>query len=203
MEITQADHDAVAAAIAAAERRTSGEITVVIAQAASGYSAYGLVWATLGALSVPWLLLVFTELSAHRIYAAQLAVFLALFVVFSWPQARLFVVPKRILRASAHRAAMEQFVLRGVTRTRERTGVLVYLSLAEHYARIIADDGIAAQVKREEWQAAVDLLVAAARAGRPVEGCVAAVGACGEILAARFPRRDDDVNETPDRLYVV
>jgi putative membrane protein len=203
MEITQADHDRVAEAIRAAEARTSGEITVVIAQAASGYSAFALAWSTLAALGVPWPMLVFTELSAHRIFLVQLLVFLALFFLFAWPAARRAVVPRRIRRASAHRAAMEQFVLRGVTRTRQRTGVLIYLSLAEHYARIVADDGVAALVDKSEWQAAVDRLVAEAREGRPVEGCVAAVAACGEILAARFPRGVDDVNETPDRLYLV
>lgn len=203
MEITQADHDRIAAAIRAAEARTSGEITVVVAQASSGYSAFAFAWATLGALAVPWILLVASELSAHRIYVAQLAVFVALFALFSIPAARRAVVPRRVRRATAHRAAMEQFVLRGVTRTRDRTGVLIYCSIAEHYVRIVADDGVAERVDKARWQAAVDLLVACAREGRVIDGCVAAVEACGDILAAHLPGSPDDVNETPDRLYIV
>jgi putative membrane protein len=203
MEITQADHDRVAAAIAAAEAHTSGEITVVIAQASAAYSAFSFAWATLGALAAPWPLLVFTELSAHRIYLAQLVVFAILFALLSRPALRLAVTPRRVRRATAHRAAMEQFVLRGVTRTRARTGVLVFCSLAEHYARIVADDGIAETVDKREWQEAVDALIAAAREGRPIDGCVVAVERVGAILARHAPREEGDVNETPDRLYVV
>jgi hypothetical protein len=92
-------------------------------------------------------------------------------------------------RAMAHRAASEQFLTRRISHTQGRTGVLIFVSLAERYARIIADEGIAAQVDQTEWQGAIDALTAQMRAGHVAEGFLAAISICGEVLArhARQP----------------
>jgi putative membrane protein len=115
---------------------------------------------------------------------------------------RLWLVPRAVRRARAHRAALEQFVLRGITRTKNRTGVLIFVSLAERYARIVADEGIAAKVPNAEWQAAIDALTAHMRDGRIADGFRAAIERCGAVLAAHAPP-DGSPNELPDRLYVI
>jgi putative membrane protein len=74
--------------------------------------------------------------------------------------------------------------------------------LAERYARIIADDGIAQKVQASEWQAAVDALVGHMRGGHIAKGFSAAIERCGAVLAAHAPP-DGSSNELPDRLYVV
>ncbi len=112
------------------------------------------------ALFTPWPLIYFTQWSVQRIFLIQLAVFIVAGLIFSWMPLRLLLVPRAVQRARAHRAAIEQFVVRGISRTKNRTGVLIFVSLAEHYARIIADDGIAAKVPNTEWQAAIDALTA-------------------------------------------
>jgi putative membrane protein len=111
-------------------------------------------------------------------------------------------VPGAVKRARAHRAAIEQFVLRGITRTTNRCGVLVYVSLAEHYARIVADEGIAEKVPAAEWQAAIDALTGHMSAGHIASGFIAAIERCGNVLAAHAPP-DGSPNSLPDRLYVV
>ena len=93
-------------------------------------------------------------------------------------------------------------MLRGVTRTKKRTGVLIFVSLAERYARIIADEGIAAKVPNAEWQAAIDALTGHMRDGRIAAGFTAAIERCGTVLAAHAPP-DGAANELPDRLYVI
>jgi putative membrane protein len=98
---------------------------------------------------------------------------------------------------------MEQFVLRGVGRTKDRTGVLIFVSLAERYARIIADDGIAQRVAQPAWQGAVDALIGHMREGRIADGFVEAVGRCSDVLANHFPRADADRDELPDRIYLI
>ena len=94
---------------------------------------------------VPWPLIYFTQWSVQRIFLLQLVVFIVAGLVFSWRPLRLALVPRAVRRARAHRAAIEQFFVRRVGHTANRTGVLIFVSLAEHYARIIADDGIAAK----------------------------------------------------------
>jgi putative membrane protein len=115
---------------------------------------------------------------------------------------RLLLVPRAVRRARAHRAALEQFVVRRVAHTRQRTGVLIFVSLAERYARIIADDGIAEKVQGAEWQAAIDALIGHMREGRIAQGFVAAIERCGAVLAAHAPP-DGSPNQLPDRLYLM
>lgn len=129
-------------------------------------------------------------------------VFIVTGLIFSLMPLRLGLVHSAVKRGRAHRAALEQFVVRGITRTRNRTGVLIFVSLAERYARIIADEGIAAKVHNAEWQGAVDALTAHMRDGRVALGFIAAIERCGAVLAAHAPP-DGSPNELPDRLYVM
>ena len=80
--------------------------------------------------------------------------------------------------------------------------MLIFVSLAEHYARIVADEGIAAKVKHAEWQEAIDTLTAHMHDGQITAGLVAAVQRCGAVLAMHAPP-DGSPNELPDRLYVM
>ena len=202
MQFTKEDHEAVSAAIHAAEKRTCGQIVCVLAHSSSDYAYVPILWASVLALLAPWPLIYFTQWSVQRIFSLQLAVFIVAGLVFSWMPLRLALVPGAVRRARAHRAALEQFVVRGIGRTRNRTGVLIFVSLAEHYARIIADEGIAAKVHSAEWQAAIDALTAHMRDGRIAAGFTAAIERCGAVLAAHAPP-DGSPNELPDRLYVM
>jgi putative membrane protein len=202
MDFTKEDHDAVSAAIRDAETRTCGQLVCVLARSSSEYAHIPVLWASALALSVPWPLIYFTQWSVQRIFLLQLAVFIVAGVVFSWMPLRLAFVPRAVQRARAHRAALEQFVVRGISRTKNRTGVLIFVSLAERYARIIADDGIAEKVHASEWQAAIDALTGHMREGRIAAGFTAAIERCGAVLATHAPP-DGSPNELPDRLYVM
>ena len=151
MEFTKEDHEAVSAAIHEAEKRTCGQIVCVLAYSSSEYAYVPILWATVLALLVPWPLIDFTQWTVQRIFLLQLVVFIVAGVLFSWTPLRLALVPRPIQRARAHRAALEQFFVRRVTHTRNRCGILIFVSMAEHYARVIADEGIAQKVHQREW----------------------------------------------------
>jgi putative membrane protein len=202
MEFTKEDHEAVAAAIRAAEKNTSGQIVCVLAHSSSAYAHVPVLWSSVLALLTPWPLIYLTPWSVQRIFLCQLAVFIVAGLVLSWMRLRLLLVPRALQRARAHRAALEQFMVRGIGRTHNRSGVLIFVSLAERYARIIADEGIAAKVHAAEWQAAIDVLTGHMRHGRIAAGFTAAIERCGAVLAAHAPP-DGSANELPDRLYVM
>jgi putative membrane protein len=202
MQFGKQDYEAVAVAIREAEQKTSGQIVCVLAHAASGYVHVPVLWATALALFVPWPLIDFTQMSVQRIFLIQLAVFIVAGLLFSWMPLRLLLVPRALQRARAHRAAIEQFVIRGISHTKNRTGILIFVSLAEHYARIIADEGIAAKVPAVEWQAAIDALTAHMRDHQIAAGFTAAIARCGEVLAQHAPP-DGSSNQLPDRLYIM
>jgi putative membrane protein len=202
MHFTHEDHEAVSAAIRAAEARTCGQLVCVLAHSSSAYSYIAILWASVLALVTPWPLIYFTPWSVERIFAIQLLVFIVAGLVFSLTPFRPALVPRPVRRARAHRAALEQFVVRGISRTKNRCGVLIYVSLAERYARIVADEGIGQKVQPSEWQTAIDALTGHMREGSIVAGLTAAIERCGAVLATHAPP-DGSGNELPDRLYVM
>lgn len=203
MNISEQDRERISAAIRAAEAKTSGEIVCVLAQTSSDATALPILLAAIVALAVPWLLLAFTEFSVHRIMLLQIVVFFVLTVLLCLPRVRVALLPRRARRAAAHRAAMEQFLIRGLGRKKDRSGILIFVSLAERYARIIADQGIAARVPQSDWQAAVDSLVTHMSSGRIADGFLAAIAACETVLVTHFPRTEMSRDELPDRIYLI
>jgi putative membrane protein len=203
MSISGEDRQRISAAIHAAEAKTSGEIICVLAQASSDATALPILLAALMALAFPWAMVAFTAMPVNQILLLQLAVFLALAVLLCLPRVRIALVPRPARRAIAHRVAMEQFMIRGVSRKKDRTGVLIFVSLAERYARIIADDGIATRVPQSEWQEAIDALISHMRGDRIADGFIAAIGACEKVLTQHFPRSETSRDELPDRIYVI
>jgi putative membrane protein len=201
--ISAEDRDRIAQAVRDAEAGTAGEIVVVVAAQASGYRSMPLLWALLAALAVPWPLISITTLGPTRIFLVQLATALVLSIVLSLPKRRYGLVPGFIKRARAHEAALREFMARGLTRTRERTGVLIYVAAAEHYAEILADTGIADQVDEGVWRDTITDLIEAIKAGRAADGLVRAVERAGAILAAHAPPRHDDLDELPNKVVLL
>jgi putative membrane protein len=201
MEISGEDHVRIAEAIRAAEQKTSGEIVCVLARSSSEYHSAPVLVGALLALLAPWALVFLTQWSIERILLAQLAIFVLATLICSVTPIGMVLVPRRIQRTRAHRAAMEQFHIRGLGRLQERAGILIFVSLAERYARIIADDHLAAKVPAGEWRSAVDALTAHMKDHRIAEGFVAAIERCGAVLSEHAPGAQS--GKLPDRIYLV
>jgi putative membrane protein len=200
MRFTESERQEIADAIRAAEAMTGGEIFCVHARASDDYRHIPLLWAALVALILPAPLIPFARWPVETVYLAQLAAFAALALACSWPPLRIRLVPGSVKRRRAHRHALEQFLAHGLHTTQSRTGVLIFVSQAERYAEVVADEAIFRKVEPAVWDEAVAALVAAARAGRPAKGFVQAIAICAEVLARHFPPAKDDRNELPDRL---
>jgi putative membrane protein len=203
MSISAQDRERISIAIRAAEARTSGEIICVLAQTSSDATVLPVLIAAVAALALPWLLVAFTALTVHRILLLQIVAFFVLMVLLCLPGVRVALMPRKARRAVAHRVALEQFTIRGIARKKDRSGILIFVSLAERYARIIADVGIAARVPQSEWQTAVDALIAHTRDGRIADGFITAINVCGNELARYFPRTETSRDELPDRIYLI
>ena len=203
MPISKEDHDRIASAIRSAEAKTSGEIVCVLAKSSSQNTAMPLFIAAVTALATPWLLMAFTAMTVQRILTLQVVAFLAALLVLSLPHIRVLLLPRKTRRAIAHQAAMEQFISRGIARNKDRAGILIFVSLAERYARIIADNEIAGRVPQSEWQAAVDALTRHMRDGRIADGFISAINSCGKVLTQHFPRSGTSGDKLPDRIYVI
>ncbi len=203
LTFSETDEHRIAEAISTAEQKTSGEIVAVVAGESSTYLYAPFLWASVVALLVPWPLILWTWWPSAWIYLAQVIAF-ALVLAFTVPRPiRYRLVPARIKRARAQRRAMEQFVAQNMHTTQGRTGVLIFVSVAERHAQIVADTGIHQRVPEGTWQGIVNQLTRAFGAGRPVEGFVQAIEEVGRHLAAHFPPGSCDANELPDHLIVL
>jgi putative membrane protein len=203
MSISKADQERVAGAIHAAEVKTSGEIVCVLAQTSTHATALPVLIAASAALATPWLLMAFTAMTVSRILSLQVVVFLSLLILLSLARVRVALTPHKARRAIAHRAAMEQFTSRGIGQKKDCSGILIFVSLTERYARIIVDDDIAARVPQARWQGAIDALIAHMRDGRIADGFITAIELSGDELAAHFPRTAASANIIPDRIFLI
>lgn len=215
------DHELVATAIREAETRTDGEISVVVAPESDDYADAVLHWSLLVALLPLAIFATFPDL-LHRATALvhepwsdeapplrlialvllfkTVAAFLVAWAIFRLPRVRVAITPHTTRVRRCRRRAIMLFQVGTERRTASRTGVLLYLSLAEHHAEIVADESIQSKISGEEWGEAMAALLEGIRAGQPGEGIAAAVQTIGSVLATHFPYTGTDPNEMPDRL---
>ncbi|WP_375397535.1 TPM domain-containing protein [uncultured Sphingomonas sp.] len=218
--LTPEERDRVTAAVTAAEVDTDAEIVTIIAQRSDSYHDVALHYALAAMLllmaaaalypaivEVPigwfgngWTSAATLGSAIFALMVAQAIVFLVVRYALAWPMLRMMLTPGTTQARRVRRRAVQYFRVGAERRTAARIGVLVYLSLDERLAEIVADQAIHAKVVPERWGAAMAALVDHLRAGRAGEGMAAAVTAIGAIVATHFPKTDSDVNELPDRL---
>ncbi|WP_376702779.1 TPM domain-containing protein [Mesorhizobium sp. ISC25] len=207
--ISPEDHERIADAIRAAESKTDGEIYCVVAHASGGYFFPAAFMAMLGMLVVSlgvgygleaWWLSIRLP---HFVIAELLALASVLILLWALPALRIHLVPRRLRYQAAHANAMKQFLARNVHRTAARTGVLVFVSIAERYAEVVADSGIDSRVGQHVWDGVVRDLTAHAGDDRLAEGFVKAIEAVGAVLAEHFPVSTGDSNELDDHLVEI
>ena len=192
------------AAIVAAEKSTSGELIAVVAGDADDYLYVSMMWAAMFSLALPGLMALLQLHSLHEhAYAIQIASFFLFAIIFRWRPLLLLITPKALKYERAHRLAVEQFLSHNLHHTKERTGVLIFVAVAERYIEIIADKGINDKVGEEQWESIVDDFRSALHIGHTAKGFVTAIEACGALLAEAFPVRTDDENELPDQLVEI
>ena len=221
--LSDADRTAVSDAVFAAEARSAGEIVTIMADRSDDYHDLALWWSVFVALLalavVAWAAPVYLSLIDRitgawqsdwhpgKVLALALFItsvkFFGMYLLLLWKPLRLALVPGWLKHRRVKARAITSFKIGAERRTHGRTGVLIYLSLAEHRAEIVADEAIAAKVAPEIWGAAMATLVGEIRAGRAAAGMIGAVEQVGTVLAEHFPRAEGDINELPDRLIEV
>jgi putative membrane protein len=212
--LSEAERDAVTAAVAAAEARSDGEIVTVVSEASDAYHDVALHYAVAAMLAVTAVGAMWPHLLASDggwgggdrgrelllLLIAQAVAFLLVRFALAWRPLRLLLTPKATLSRRVRRRAVQYFRLAAENRTEGREAVLLYLSVAEHRAELIADSAVHAAVAPERWGAAMAALVDAVRDGRAGDGMVAATSEIGAILAEHFPKTASNPNEIPDRV---
>jgi putative membrane protein len=220
LQFTDADRQKVSAAIAAAESKSNGEIVAVATPISDAYHDVALHWALIPLFAVlawaAWrptaLVWWFNFLIGGWRPDPTLSQLLTLLMVFAalkftvallilkWMPLRLALTPSATKHRRVRRRAITVFKAAAERRTTGRTGILIYLSMAERRAEIVADEAILKVTDDHVWGEAMAALLADVREGRPGDGIVAAIERVGVVLAEHFPRSSTDTNEIPDTL---
>jgi putative membrane protein len=188
-------------AIRRVEAKTCGEIVTVIARASGNYYYYPTLWAALLAILSPVVLLALPWTPGMLgIVELQLIVFTLLAIVLRWKPIKRWLVPRDQQRLYCARRAREQFLVQGLHRTKDRAGVLLYVSLDERHVELLADAGIHGRVAEGTWNRVVHNFTACVKDGRVRDGFIEAVNAVGTELERHYPAAGVNQNELPDHL---
>lgn len=221
--LSEADFQAVTAAVTAAEANTAGEIVTVATDRSDGYTDVALVWAAIAAFTTIAVLTFFpafylglvdrllgnwnAEWTPRGIFGLALLVgilkFAGTWLIQLWQPLKFFLIPGPIKSRRVNARAVQIFKVGAEKRTTGRTGILIYLSMRERRAEIVADEAIASKVAPEVWGEAMAAMLAELKRGNCGSGMAAAVERVGKVLAEHLPRQADDVNELPDRLIAL
>jgi putative membrane protein len=223
LQLSEADHDKVSAAITAAESKSDGEIVAVATPISDAYHDVALHWALIPLFAVLawaawrptalawWYDFLFggwqpdptmSQLLTLLMFFAALKFTVAL-LILKWMPLRIALTPAATKHRRVRRRAVVVFKAAAERRTAGRTGVLIYLSLAERRAEIVADEAILKVTDDHTWGEAMEALIKDVREGRPADGICAAIERVGIVLAEHFPRSATDTNEIPDKLILL
>ncbi len=217
------DYARVSESVSRAEAHTAGEIVTILADRSDGYTDVALAWAAFAtiaallalAIAPDFYLNLYDRLTGGWMQewtprgvltvAACVAVlkFGSVLLVQLWQPLKFFLIPPPVKTNRVHERAVRAFRIGAERRTHGRTGILIYLSMREHRAEIVADEAIATKVDPEVWGEAMDAMIGELKQGRVADGVIAAVERVGTVLTEYFPISDQDVNELPDRLIEV
>jgi putative membrane protein len=218
-KLSDEDNERIKRAVGRAEGRTSGEIVTAIIKESSDYAFYELV-ASLAAGFIYYLICLFayndisrllsrmfwsyTEMYTTLFIGITTIIMIGLFYILANIEGvdRL-IVPSGVISRKVNRRALLFFGESGLFDTKDRTGVLIFISLREKRVELLADKGINALVKEDAWNHIVSGLISSIKEKKLVDGLVQAVDDCGDILVEHFPKQADDENELSDDVHIL
>jgi putative membrane protein len=189
-------------AVAQAESHSSGEIATMVVWASDRYREAE----ALGALLVAALIAVVAAVALRHVTIWSyiplvcLLYFPALLLFRRFPRLKLsFAGARRVAEAVGERALVA-FYQQGLYRTKDETGILIFISLLERKVWILGDRGINRKIPPGQWKSLVDELTRGLRQGTAADSLCLVISRCGDELARHFPRLSDDQNELPDEI---
>lgn len=187
-------------AVQAAEASSSGEIAVVLVDESDRYREAELA----GALCFSALLSLVLAIVLHHVtiwfYIPVTVLFLFpfLFLFTRFPHMKLAFVHRRRVEQAVRERALSIFFLKGVHKTEERTGILIFISLLERKVWILGDEGIHGKIRSDFWRSLTKELTEGIKEDRTFDALCSVIAKCGRELACHFPGKASRKNQLGD-----
>ncbi len=201
--LSEEEKKQIEAAVSQAEKKTSGEIVCLIQSASYHYPMAQVLGGT--AMALPAALALTPYIGGRLWLGTQnmwlfVSIFCLLFAIFyllvkHTPPLKRWFISQREIDEEVEEAAVTSFFRHGLYRTRDATGVLIFISVFEHKVWVLADHGINAKVPEGQWDTIVAAIKDGIKAGQPAQAICQAVESAGRTLAEHFPVRPDDTDE--------
>ena len=217
--LSEKDNERIKEAVREAESKTSGEIVTAVINESSDYAFYELRTALIAgfiyysvclffyshiSLWLGKLFWSYTDLYPTLFIGMSTVLIIALIYLLSNMEgADRIIVPSKVISKKVSRRAHLFFGESGLFDTRDRTGILIFISLRERRVELIADSGINEKVESGTWDGVVNSLIGKLKEKKMTDGLVHAVTSCGDLLVEHFPIKDDDENELSDDVHIL
>jgi len=203
-------------AVKNAEIKTSGEIATAFIKESYDYAIYELIFAVIISFFYfvimmfftsnieNWLQSRFWDYTSHYLIAfygfSTFLVGTIFYFLANISSIDRMIIPNKILKRKVQERALRHFVESGVYNTRDRTGILIFISLLEHQVVLLADSGIDEKIEQKQWQEIVDHIVSGIKTNKMIDHLCRSIADCGNLLEQYFPIKDDDSNELTNEI---
>lgn len=205
---SQAEQEAICTAVHEAEGKTSGELVPMLVSESHSYPLAAVRGGSLVALIIA-LSLTAPIAGMFWLSASNMWVFLGIFFPFYWltnwiiersPSLKRFFLFADEMEKEVQNSAFAAFFEERLYKTRDANGILIYISLLERRAWIIADSGISDRIETRKWDETVQCITNGIKTNQACDALCQAISMIGDILTTEFPVREDDQNELHDLI---
>ncbi len=191
-------------AVREAEKRTEGEIVVMVVAESHHYPLSGMIGGILFGTAASLSAALFSGYDSMWHFLGFFVPSFALCseIVKRWMPLKKLFVSRSDMEEEVEEAAIGSFFKNRVYETGNHTGILIYISLFEHRVRILADKGISSRVDQSRWDAITALITQGIKEKKQASALCGAIQRCGELLEEVFPASEDNTNEISDSVLI-
>jgi len=218
-KLRKEDMKKIGSAVKKAESKTSGEIATAMIKESYNYAIYELIFAVVIGFVYFIVMMFFTgsieqflqgnfwDYSVNYMimfYGFSTFIVITLFYfIGNISSIDRLIVPKKILIQKVQERATRYFMESGVYNTKDRTGILIFISILERRVELLADSGINAKIPQEKWQSIVDNIIKGIKQKDIATHLTNSINECGDLLVEHFPIQADDKNELTDAIDIL
>lgn len=219
LNLKKEDLETIKSTVHKAESKTSGEIATAIIKESSDYATYELIFSIVGGFIYFFIAMYFSDAletslkslswdysPKHILLFYGVSTLLMVFIFYLIANIRFIdrlIVPKKVMAREVTNRALRHFTQAGVFNTRDRTGILLFISELEQRVELIADQGINEKIDQVQWNQIINTLVEGIKNKDSVSAICSAILSCGELLTKHFPIKADDTNELDNDISVL